>query len=152
MWVACSNLNTIEYAAAHGIGALGFQFASPDGARAWVNRYYNIISSDKVEKLCEYETNPNLAIVSGFMCAETDEEARAKADGWTFSSSACNIGLPTPTNLAPLIFGANIKIGKIPRKPKKAFDSGLIGSPDTIRRKLREYADANIDQIILLNQ
>ncbi len=37
-------------------------------------------------------------------------------------------------------------------KAAKAFETGLIGSPDTIRRKLREYADSNIDQIILLNQ
>ena len=30
------------------------------------------------------QTNPNIAIVSYFMCAETDEEARRRADGVTF--------------------------------------------------------------------
>jgi hypothetical protein len=29
---------------------------------------------------------------------------------------------------------------------------GLVGSPDTIRRKLRKFATSNVDQIILLNQ
>ncbi len=29
---------------------------------------------------------------------------------------------------------------------------GLIGSPETIRRKLRKFAASNIDQVILLNQ
>ena len=29
---------------------------------------------------------------------------------------------------------------------------GLIGSPETIRRKLRQFANSNVDQIILLNQ
>lgn len=152
LWVACSNLNTIEYAASHGIGALGFQFASPDGARAWVNRYYNIISSDRVEKLCEYQTNPNLAIVSGFMCAATDEEARAKADGWTFFIFCLQYNSTHTYEPGTVDLWGEYQDWKNTEKAQKAFNSGLIGSPDTIRRKLREYADANIDQIILLNQ
>jgi hypothetical protein len=35
---------------------------------------------------------------------------------------------------------------------QKAQGGGLIGSPDTIRRKLRRFADSNVDQVILLNQ
>ena len=34
----------------------------------------------------------------------------------------------------------------------KVFESGLIGSPATVRAKLREFAATGIDQIILLNQ
>ena len=52
-------------------------------AQAWVNAYYNTYLRD-LEKLCDYQTNPNIAVVSGFMCAATDEEAWQKADGWTF--------------------------------------------------------------------
>ena len=33
-----------------------------------------------------------------------------------------------------------------------ALKGGLVGSPDTIRRKLRKFAISNVDQIILLNQ
>src|SRR6188474_1990288 len=83
LWVACSQLETIEMAGRRGIGALGFQFVSAEAAHAWVNTYYNAFVK-RQEKLADYQTNPNLALVSGFMCAETDEEALRKADGWTF--------------------------------------------------------------------
>jgi len=152
LWVACSNLNTIKYAAKRGIGALGFQFASPEGATAWVNKYYNIIAGEGVEKLCDYQMNPNIAIVSGFMCAETDEEAQAKADGWTFfifclEYNGTHDYAPGTVNL-----WEEYQAWRSTDKAQRAFETGLIGSPDTIRRKLREYAASNIDQIILLNQ
>ncbi len=35
---------------------------------------------------------------------------------------------------------------------KKALDGALIGSPETIRRKLRQFQAAHVDQVILLNQ
>lgn len=152
LWVACSNLKTIEMAARRGIGALGFQFATPDGARAWVNRYYNLISGDEVDKLAPYETNPNIAMVSGFMCAETDEEAEAKADGWTFfvfclEKNSTHAYEPGSANL-----WEEYQDWKGGDKHAKAMESGLIGSPDTLRAKLREFAGTHIDQIILLNQ
>jgi alkanesulfonate monooxygenase SsuD/methylene tetrahydromethanopterin reductase-like flavin-dependent oxidoreductase (luciferase family) len=39
-----------------------------------------------------------------------------------------------------------------PEATERALSGGLIGSPDTIRRKLRKFEDSNIDQVILLNQ
>ena len=151
LWVACSNLNTIEMAARRGIGALGFQFATPEGARAWVNRYYNLFTSE-LEPLTDYALNPNLAVVSGFMCAETDEEARAKADGWTFfvfclEYNGTHDYAPGTVNL-----WEEYQAWKKTEKAQKAFSTGLVGSPETIRTKLREFADAHVDQIILLNQ
>ena len=83
LWVACSQLETIEMAGRRGLGALGFQFLSADAAHAWVHAYYNTFVKHQ-EKLCDYQTNPNIALVSYFMCAETDEEARRRADGATF--------------------------------------------------------------------
>ena len=50
---------------------------------AWVHAYYNAFVK-RQEKLADYQTNPNIALVSYFMCAETDEEARRRADGATF--------------------------------------------------------------------
>ncbi|MEM6999226.1 MAG: LLM class flavin-dependent oxidoreductase [Pseudomonadota bacterium] len=152
LWVACSNLNTIMYAAKRGIGALGFQFATPEGAKAWVHKYYNIISSDEVEKLCDYQMNPNIAIVSGFMCAETDEEARAKAEGWTFfvfclEYNGTHDYAPGTVNL-----WEEYQSWRNSEKAQRTFETGLIGSPDTIRAKLKQFEAAGIDQIILLNQ
>src|SRR6516165_5817688 len=41
LWVACSQLETIEMAGRRGLGALAFQFLSADAAHAWVHAYYN---------------------------------------------------------------------------------------------------------------
>jgi alkanesulfonate monooxygenase SsuD/methylene tetrahydromethanopterin reductase-like flavin-dependent oxidoreductase (luciferase family) len=83
LWVACSQLQTIEMAGRRGMGALGFQFVSADAAHAWVHAYYNAFTK-QLDKLEDYQTNPNIALVSYFMCARTDEEARRRAEGSTF--------------------------------------------------------------------
>ena len=44
IWMACSQLDTIERAGRCGMGALGFQFVSADAAHAWVHAYYNAIT------------------------------------------------------------------------------------------------------------
>ena len=72
-----------EVGGAGGLGALGFQFLTADAAHAWVHAYYNAFTK-RQEKLADYVTNPNIALVSFFMCAKTDEEARERADGITF--------------------------------------------------------------------
>src|SRR4029077_5578579 len=87
LWGACSPRDTIEYCGRLGMGALGFQFVSADEAYAWVNAYYNAFTKRQA-KLADYATNPNIAVVSGFMCCPTDEEAHQKADGWTFFAFA----------------------------------------------------------------
>jgi alkanesulfonate monooxygenase SsuD/methylene tetrahydromethanopterin reductase-like flavin-dependent oxidoreductase (luciferase family) len=71
LWVACSQLDTIEMAGRRGLGALAFQFLSADAAHAWVHAYYNAITK-RLKKLADYEINPNMALVSFFMCAKTD--------------------------------------------------------------------------------
>jgi hypothetical protein len=43
-----------------------------------VHTYYNAITK-WLKKLADYEINLNMALVSFFMCAKTDEEARARA-------------------------------------------------------------------------
>jgi len=152
LWVACSNITTIASAGQWGMGALGFQFVSPDAARAWVNRYYLNLTRH-LAKLADYPTNPNVAMVSGFMCAETDEAAREKASGWTFFvfclSHYGRHGIPAPGagDMWELYQG-----WRETPKAQETLRSGLIGSPETIRRRLREFESAHVDQVILLNQ
>jgi alkanesulfonate monooxygenase SsuD/methylene tetrahydromethanopterin reductase-like flavin-dependent oxidoreductase (luciferase family) len=152
LWVACSNINTIGDAGRWGMGALGFQFVSADAAHAWVNRYYINITG-RLEKLTEYPTNPNIAMVSGFMCAPTDEEAIEKASGWTFFVFALSHygkhGIPKPGegNMWELY-----QEWRHTPKAQETLKSGLIGSPETIRKRLREFEATNVDQVILLNQ
>ena len=37
-------------------------------------------------------------------------------------------------------------------KAQAALRNGLIGSPETIRKRLRQFEEAHVDQVILLNQ
>ncbi|MBG03493.1 MAG: LuxA [Rhodospirillaceae bacterium] len=160
LWVACSQLKTIEYAGRRGMGALGFQFISADAAHAWVHAYYNSYTK-RMDKLTEYNTNPNMALVSYFMCAETDEEARRRADGIPFFQFALkyysadrlgkNRDRPPPGTVDLWAEYEKWKTEN-PEGHARAISGGLIGSPETIRNRLRKYSTSHVDQIILLNQ
>jgi alkanesulfonate monooxygenase SsuD/methylene tetrahydromethanopterin reductase-like flavin-dependent oxidoreductase (luciferase family) len=155
--MACSQLGTIERAGQLGFGALGFQFVSADAAHAWVHAYYNAITK-RLDKLADYPTNPNIALVSFFMCAKTDEEARRRADGATFFQFALRYYGQSSGRQRPAPGTVNMwneyeawKRAN-PDVTAKALAGGLIGSPETLRRKLRRFETSNIDQVIFLNQ
>jgi hypothetical protein len=117
-----------------------------------VNRYYGNLTH-AVDKLADYPINPNIAMVSGFMCADTDEEAQEKASGWTFFvfclSHYGKHGIPAPGegNMWELY-----QEWRHSPQAQETLRSGLIGSPDTIRTRLRAFEAAHVDQVILLNQ
>jgi hypothetical protein len=87
------------------------------------------------------------------MCAATDAEAEAKAAGWTFFIFALSyygrkgVDAPGTSDL-----WKEYQAWKGGPEEKKALESGLIGSPETIRRKLRQFGQSRVDQVILLNQ
>jgi len=153
----CSQLPTIERAGRHGFGALGFQFVSADAAHAWVHAYYNAITK-RLTRLADYQINPNMALVSFFMCAKTDEEARARADGATFFQFALRFYGAAQNRQRPAPGTVNMwdEYNKWkrenPQAQEAALRSGLIGSPETLVRKLRRFRSSHIDQVILLNQ
>ncbi|MCZ6504265.1 MAG: LLM class flavin-dependent oxidoreductase [Gammaproteobacteria bacterium] len=152
LWVACSQLDTIRYAAHRGMGALCFKFVDLDASRAWVNAYYNTFVKDQ-EKLCDYQANANIAVVSGFMCCETDEQAWEKADGWTFFQFTLGLySREGPFEPGTVNFWDRYQEWKQTPAGQKRSGSELIGSPDTIREKLLELETGNVDQVILLNQ
>ncbi len=152
LWVACSQLDTIKYSAHRGMGALCFKFVNLEAANAWVNAYYNTFVH-KQEKLADYQANPNIAVVSGFMCAETDEQAWQMADGWTFFQFALRLyGQEGPFEPGAINFWERYQAWKETPEGRKRTGSELIGSPDTIRQRLKELQDAHVDQVILLNQ
>ncbi len=152
LWVACSQLETIEMAGRRGIGALGFQFVSAEAAHAWVHAYYNSFTR-RLDLLGPYETNPNIAIVCQFMCAETDDEARRRADGSTFFQFALRFyNTHGPVVPGTVSLWDEYLTWKASPEGQRAQHGGLIGSPDTIRAKLHKFAESNVDQVILLNQ
>jgi alkanesulfonate monooxygenase SsuD/methylene tetrahydromethanopterin reductase-like flavin-dependent oxidoreductase (luciferase family) len=157
LWMACTQIETIERAGRLGLGALGFQFLSADAAHAWVHAYHNAITK-RLQKLADYRINPNLALVSLFMCARTDEEARRRADGATFFQFALRYYGAAKARERPPPGTVNMweqyeawKRAN-PEAAAKALSGGLIGSPETLRRKLRKFETSHIDQVILLNQ
>src|ERR1700733_13079978 len=99
-------------------------------------------------RLAEYATNPNVAIVNGFMCAPTDEEALEKAAGWTFFIFALGyygrkrVDAPGKGDL-----WREYQNGRHTEKAEAALRNGLIGSPETIHNRLRQFADAHDDQV-----
>ena len=152
LWIACSQLDTIRYAARRGMGSLCFKFVSLDAAKAWVNAYYNTFVNH-LEKLEDYATNPNIAVVSGFMCSPTDEEAWAKADGWTFFQFALQLyNKEGPFAPGSMNFWKRYQEWKSTPEGQRRSGSELIGSPETIRSRLKELEEAHVDQVILLNQ
>jgi alkanesulfonate monooxygenase SsuD/methylene tetrahydromethanopterin reductase-like flavin-dependent oxidoreductase (luciferase family) len=152
LWVACSQMDTIRMAGQRGMGALGFQFVSAEAAHAWVHAYYNEYTK-RLDKLCDYETNPNIAVVSPFMCAPTDEEAMAKAEGSSFFQFALLFYNSRPP-VAPgeiNLWEEYLAYRETP-EGQRARLGGLIGSPATIAERLRRFETSNVDQVILLNQ
>jgi alkanesulfonate monooxygenase SsuD/methylene tetrahydromethanopterin reductase-like flavin-dependent oxidoreductase (luciferase family) len=152
LWVACSQLDTIEMAGRRGLGALGFQFVSAEAAQAWVHAYYNAMTK-RLDRLADYVTNPNIALVSQFMCAPTDEEAQRRADGATFFQFALRFyNTHGPVVPGTVSLWEEYQAWRSSEAGQKARSGGLIGSPGTIRRRLRKFAASGVDQIILLNQ
>ena len=111
-----------------------------------------------MKKLADYEINPNMALVSFFMCAKTDEEARARADGATFFQFALRYYGASQNRQRPAPGTVNMWDEynrwkrENPEAQEAALRGGLIGSPETIRKKLRRFQGSHIDQVILLNQ
>jgi len=154
LWVACSQWETIEMAGRRGMGVLAFQFISSEMARAWVHTYYNSFTK-RLEKLTDYQTNPQIALVSAFMCAETDEEALRRAEGASFFQFALLFynrhGPVVPGSIS--LWDEYLKWRETDEGKKLvAKASGLIGSPKTLRERLRKFAQSNIDQVVLINQ
>ena len=119
--------------------------STPDTDRSWPSKL--------AQRLAANKATANIAIVNGFMCAPTDEEAIEAASGWTLFIFALSyygrngIDAPGAGNL-----WREYQDWRQTDKAKQALRNGLIGSPETIRRRLRQFEDAHVDQVILLNQ
>ena len=154
LWMACSQLETIAYAGRRGIGALGFQFVSAEAANAWVHAYYNGFTK-RLDRLADYKVNPNIALVSLFMCARLMRSTR-QADGAIALPSVFALRVAKTERPPPGAVNMWDEYSKWKRANPvahaTALRGGLIGSPETIRRKLRKFETSHIDQVILLNQ
>jgi alkanesulfonate monooxygenase SsuD/methylene tetrahydromethanopterin reductase-like flavin-dependent oxidoreductase (luciferase family) len=168
VWVACSRRETIALAARRGIGALSFAFVGPDEARKWVDDYYRLLETE-----CDpiaYTINPQVAIVTGFMCCGDEREAIDKGlDGAQFFAYALGhyyaFGrhVPGETDIwadfqrnregMGLSRGAITGPGGTPGETARSNGlSGAVGTPDQVRQYLRGMEEAGVDQVIFVAQ
>ncbi|MFQ5556781.1 MAG: LLM class flavin-dependent oxidoreductase [Acidimicrobiales bacterium] len=150
LWVACSNRDTIKLAAQLGIGALTFAFVDPDEARQWVDDYYRILRTECVP--IGHTINPNIAMVTGLSVHPDEAEAKRRGmDGFRFFGYGLGhhyiFGEHTPGRTD--IWAAYEAVKD--RLPEEGERSG-IGTPEQVRRHLRHYAEAGVDQVVFIQQ
>ena len=150
IWVACSNRETIKLAARLGIGALTFAFVDPAEAKQWVDDYYCILKEECVP--IGHAINPNIAMVSSFSLHQDAEEARKRGlDGFLFFSYALG---------HHYIFGEHQpgrtdiwdSFQKAYPTLDKTMGTGGIGTPEDLRKHLRGFQDAGVDQVSFIQQ
>ena len=158
MWLACTNRDTVKVAASHGLGALTFSFVNPAEARTWSNIYYDIIKSDQCVPL-GHTVNANIAMVSSFSLHKDRAEAiRRGHEGFEFFGYALNAlvahdTVPGRTNLwGEYLAQRGDRTEQIVAESQGGARSSGIGTPDDMRRHLREMQDAGVDQVIFLQQ
>ncbi len=148
IWVACSNRETIKLAAKLGIGALTFAFVDAEEAERWVSEYY-----ETFERECDpigLAVNPNIAMVTGFMCHEDSDTAVARGlQGFQFFGYALSHYYATGTHTPG---GFDIWQDFLANGPKELGPTGCIGSPEQVRDTLRVYEEAGVDQVVFIQQ
>jgi alkanesulfonate monooxygenase SsuD/methylene tetrahydromethanopterin reductase-like flavin-dependent oxidoreductase (luciferase family) len=150
LWVACSNRETIKLAARLGIGALTFAFVDPAEAKLWADDYYRIFKEEAVP--IGHACNPNIAMVTGFSLHHDAAVAKARGmDGFRFFGYALGHHYifgehkPGRTNIWEQFEKAR------PSLPEEGGSRG-IGTPDEMRKHLRGFADAGVDQVSFIQQ
>jgi alkanesulfonate monooxygenase SsuD/methylene tetrahydromethanopterin reductase-like flavin-dependent oxidoreductase (luciferase family) len=148
LWVACSNRDTIKLAARMGIGALTFAFIDPAEAKYWVDEYYETFKNECTP--IGRAVNPNIAMVTGFMCHEDSERAVAQGlEGFKFFGYALAHYYITGTHVpARTNIWENFK--KAP--PFPPAPAGGIGNPDEVRATMQTFEDVGVDQVIFIQQ
>ena len=174
IWVACSRRDTIHLAAQKGIGALTFSFIDPEEATHWVTDYYETLADEGVP--IGDAVNANLACVSTFMCAPTEDEAIARGvEGANFFGySLAHYYLfgqhqPGHTDVWSEFQARRGERGYDPDAVRQAQANperlgakvvergttglrGTIGTPAQIREFLLRFEEAGVDQVIFVSQ
>ena len=148
LWVACSNRDTIKLAARLGMGALTFAFVDPAEAKFWVDEYYETFKRECTP--IGRAVNPNIAMVTGFMCHEDADTAVERGlEGFKFFGFA----------LAHYYLGGTHVPGRLSvweefkkAPPFPALPTGGIGNPDQVRATLEQFETTGVDQVVFIQQ
>ena len=154
LWVACSQLETIEMAGRRGLGALGFQFVSRRG-RAGVGATPTTTPSPSTSTRSGPTGRTRTSPSSASSCARRPtRRRRPRADGWTFFQFA----LRFYNEHGPVVPGTVSLWDEY-----QAWKDGPVGPEGAGRRphrrrrtrsarKLHKFEESHVDQVILLNQ
>jgi alkanesulfonate monooxygenase SsuD/methylene tetrahydromethanopterin reductase-like flavin-dependent oxidoreductase (luciferase family) len=162
MWMACTNRDTIKVAASLGVGALAFSFLDPEEARSWSKIYYDIIRSEQCVPI-GHAVNANIAMVSAFSLHHDRAEAiRRGQENFEFFSFAMRalVTQDAVPGRSTLWEDFQRERGDLTARQVQAAASPLgdhihspgIGTPDDFRTHVRQFQDAGVDQIVLLQQ
>ncbi len=173
LWVACSRRDTIHLAAQKGMGALSFAFIEPEDARHWVEDYEATLAAEAVP--VGLAVNPQIACVTPMMLHHDEAEAvRRGIEGANFFGYSLGhyyvfgTHRPARTNVWQEFLAKRAEVGFDPEAAAQAVADerlgaklaagdttglrGAIGTPDQVRRYLRRYEQAGIDQVIFVLQ
>jgi alkanesulfonate monooxygenase SsuD/methylene tetrahydromethanopterin reductase-like flavin-dependent oxidoreductase (luciferase family) len=152
LWMACSTREMIAEAARRGVGALCFAFTDEDEAEEWVDVYYETFREEWVP--LGHDVNPTIAMVTGFSRHEDHDAADERgAEGFSFFQYglahyyAFGGHEPWRTNRWEQFQAA----GGVDAFADRVIDSA-VGTPGELREHLRGFADAGVDQVILVQQ
>jgi alkanesulfonate monooxygenase SsuD/methylene tetrahydromethanopterin reductase-like flavin-dependent oxidoreductase (luciferase family) len=170
LWVACSRRETIHLAAEKAIGALTFSFIDAEEARHWVSDYY---ATFEKAVPAGFAANPNLAIVTNFMCDRDENRAIERGiDGAHFFGYSLGHYYvfgdqhPGRTNIwgefkerrellgfsREIVHADDAPLGATLLERGLRSLRGAIGTPDQVRNFLRGYEEIGVDQVILVSQ
>ena len=148
LWVACTNRETVKFAARNGLGALTFAFMDAGEARYWVREYYDTFRTECAP--IGQAVNPNIAMLAGAMVHPDDETARDRGlTGQQFFKWALawyyrfGTHVPGRTKLWEEFTKAT---------PEPMAGVSAVGTPERARTYLAELEEAGVDQVILLQQ
>jgi alkanesulfonate monooxygenase SsuD/methylene tetrahydromethanopterin reductase-like flavin-dependent oxidoreductase (luciferase family)/putative sterol carrier protein len=172
LWVAATRRETIRLAAEKGIGALSMTFADPEEAKAWVDEYYDIITSDRCVP-AGFDINPNIALALPMMVHADEAQAIERGiDGAHFFAYArghyevFGEHQPGRTSIWDEFLARREDVGfsrsaiTADGKPlgMKILNNGLaslrgaIGTPAQVRELIGRYEAAGVDELLLCVQ
>jgi alkanesulfonate monooxygenase SsuD/methylene tetrahydromethanopterin reductase-like flavin-dependent oxidoreductase (luciferase family)/putative sterol carrier protein len=172
LWVASTKRETIRLAAEQGIGALSFTFADPEETKAWVDEYYDIITSDRCVPM-GFAINPNIAVALPMMVHADEAQAIERGiDGAHFFAYARGhyeaFGEHEPGRTSiwdeflvrreDVGFARSAIVADGAPLGVKILNNGLaslrgaIGTPAQVRELIGRYEQAGVDELMLCVQ
>jgi len=157
IWAACSNRDSLKLAANLGVGALTFAFINAEEAKFWVDEYYETFKNN-----CNpvgQSVNPNVAMLSGFMCHKDNETAINRGlEGAHFF--AYGLGhywrdgthVPGHTDVWSEFKKRPASYVEQMERERKKAGMGGIGSPQHLIENFKALEKAGVDQMIFLQQ